>query len=58
LSGIDKTLLKHLNSAYRILHLEGYYEGESSIKVIDAGLDSANSIINSLQPYSKNGSVK
>jgi hypothetical protein len=55
LSGMDKTLLKHLNSAYRVLHLEGYYEGETKIQTIESGFDSAISIILALKPYSKNG---
>jgi hypothetical protein len=29
LSQIDKKLLKNLNTAYHVLHLEGYYEGET-----------------------------
>lgn len=55
LSQIDKKLLKHLNSAYHILHLEGYYEGETSIATINDGFDHAISIIESLKPYSNNG---
>ena len=55
LGKIDKKLLKHLTSAYRILHLEGYYEGETKIDVIKSGFDSAISIINALKPYSNNG---
>ena len=56
LSKMDKRLLNHLNSAYQVLHLAGYYEGEKKVQVIEAGLDSAISIINALKPYSKNGS--
>ncbi|MBM2816609.1 MAG: hypothetical protein HW421_3371 [Ignavibacteria bacterium] len=55
LSNLDKKLLNHLNSAYNVLHLEGYYHGEKSVKVIEDGFDSAVSIINSLKPYSNNG---
>ncbi|MBM2813478.1 MAG: hypothetical protein HW421_240 [Ignavibacteria bacterium] len=55
LKDMDKTLLKHLNCAYRILYLNGYYEGETKIKAIEVGLDSAISIISKLKPYSKNG---
>jgi hypothetical protein len=54
LSKIDKRLLNNLNSSYRVLHLEGYYEGEKGIKVIEAGFEYATSIIESLLPYSKN----
>jgi len=53
LSGIDKNLLYNLNSAYNVLHLIGYDDGETKIKVIEEGLDSAISIIEALKPYSK-----
>ncbi|MBM2815767.1 MAG: hypothetical protein HW421_2529 [Ignavibacteria bacterium] len=56
LSQIDKRLLKHLNSAYRLLHLDGYNDGETDIKAIEAGIDNAVSIIKALKPYSNNGS--
>jgi hypothetical protein len=55
LSQIDKRLLKHLNSAYHLLHLDGYYDGETDIKAIEAGFDNAISIIAALKPYSNNG---
>ena len=55
LAKIDKRLLDHLQTAYHVLHLEGYYDGEKKIGVIDEGFDSAISIINALKPYSKNG---
>lgn len=55
LAKIDKKLLKHLNTAYRVLHLEGYYEGETSISVINSGLDHATSLIDSIKQYCKNG---
>jgi hypothetical protein len=56
LSKLDKKLLKHLNNAYLVLHLEGYYEGQTYIKSIEAGFENALSIIAALKPYSKNGS--
>lgn len=55
LSVIDKKLLDHLNSVYHSLHLDGYYDGERSISIINGGFDHAKSIISSLKPYSKNG---
>jgi hypothetical protein len=55
LTKIDKKLLNHLNEAYHVLHLEGYYGGVKSVKVIEAGIDNAISIIEALKPYSKNG---
>jgi hypothetical protein len=57
LSHIDKKLLNHLNNGYRLLHIEGYYEGVTNIKAIEAGFDDAISIIAALKPYSKNGSL-
>jgi hypothetical protein len=44
-----------LNSAYNVFHLEGYYRGENSIKIIEDGFEHAISVINALKPYSKNG---
>ncbi len=58
LGKIDKKLLKHLNTAYRVLHLEGYYEGETKIQTIDSGFDSAIDIIDSIKQYCKNGNAK
>ena len=55
LSKIDKKLLNHLNEAYHVLHLEGYYGGLKSVKVIEGGFDNAISIIEALKPYSTNG---
>jgi hypothetical protein len=49
LTGIDKKLLNHLNSAYRILHLDGYYSGENSIDAIEVGFNHALSIINNIK---------
>jgi len=55
LAKIDKKLLNYLNSAYNVLHLEGYYSGEKKINVIQEGFDSAITIINALKPYTTNG---
>jgi len=55
LAKVDKKLLKNLNSAYHALHLDGYYDGENNIKIIEGGFESAISIIDALKPYSKNG---
>lgn len=55
LSRIDRKLLNHLNEAYRILHIDGYYGDIKSLKVIDAGFEQAISIISYLKPFSKNG---
>jgi hypothetical protein len=55
LAGIDKKLLLHLNNAYSVLHLDGYYGGISSISTIESGFENATSIIAALKPYSNNG---
>jgi hypothetical protein len=55
LAKIDKKLLSALNNAYTVLHLDGYYGGITSKKLIEEGFDEALFIINSLKPYSKNG---
>jgi hypothetical protein len=55
LSKIDKKLLNHLNNGFRLLHIEGYYEGVTNIKAIEGGFDDAISIIAALKPYSNNG---
>jgi hypothetical protein len=51
----DKKMLNHLNNAYHILHLEGYYGGINGIKAIEVGFDYAVSVIEALKPYSRNG---
>ncbi len=55
LAKLDKKLLNNLNEAYTVLHLDGYYGGIKSMKVVEAGLECALSIILSLKPYSNNG---
>ena len=55
LGKMDNKLLNNLNSTYNILHLTGYYDGETSTSVIKDGIDHAVIVINALKPYSKNG---
>ena len=47
---IDKKLVAHVNSAYNVLHLEGYYRGETSVKIIGDGFDEAYYIIDKIKP--------
>jgi len=50
----DRKLLNAFNSAYNILHLNGYYDGETNIKTIQAGFEMAILIINKIKdihPY-------
>ena len=47
---IDKKMLDYLNSAYNILHLSGYYDGERDARVVSAGFDNAYKIIDKIKP--------
>jgi len=47
---LDKKMLDYLQSAYNILHLEGYYRRERSVKVIGSGFDIAYEIIEKIKP--------
>ena len=47
---IDRKLLNYLNTAYNILHLDGYYDGIKDVRVISAGFDNARQIINQIKP--------
>jgi hypothetical protein len=47
---LDKKMLDYLNTAYDILHLEGYYRGEKRVKTIESGFDAAYDIIDKIKP--------
>ena len=47
---IDKKLLNQFKTTYNILHLNGYYEGETNYAVIHVGMDTAVDIINKIKP--------
>ena len=49
LGKLDKKMLNHLNSAYQILHLDGYYDGINNVNVIKEGFDEANRIIEKIK---------
>ncbi|MCL6103788.1 MAG: DUF5618 family protein, partial [Bacteroidetes bacterium] len=49
-SKIDKKMLGYLNSAYNILHLDGYYDGILSVDVINTGFKLAYTIIDKIKP--------
>jgi hypothetical protein len=49
-SKIDKKMLNYLNSAYNILHLDGYYDGILSVDVINTGFKLAYTIIDKIKP--------
>ncbi|MDR3297078.1 MAG: DUF5618 family protein [Prevotellaceae bacterium] len=47
---LDGKLSKELHNAYRLLHIEGYYEGVCGVGTIKDGFDFANSIIARIKP--------
>jgi len=47
---IDKKMLNTLNSAYKILHLWGYYDGVENATVVKSGFDEAYKIIEKIKP--------
>jgi hypothetical protein len=51
---LDKKLLNHLNAAYNVLHLDGYYDGILDARVIKAGFDVAYEIIEKIKPLAEN----
>lgn len=50
LAEIDKKILNEFTTAYRILHIDGYYQGETNYSIIKGGMDSAAQIINKIRP--------
>jgi len=50
LTEIDKKMLNYLNTAYEILHKDGYYDGIQDAVVIKRGFDVAFFIINKIKP--------
>lgn len=49
LAKFDKKLLKYYNEVYNILHLSGYYDGVTNVKVVSSGFEEAYLIINKLK---------
>jgi len=47
---IDNKLASHINTAYNVLHLSGYYRGETKIKIIEGGFEAAYDIIERIKP--------
>ena len=52
---MDGKLLDYLNSAYKILHLFGYYDGIESVDVVKTGFKFAHTIIDKINPVGLNG---
>ena len=55
LGKFDKKMLNTLDSAYKILHLSGYYDGIKYVDVIKTGFDLAYDIIEKIKPAGLNG---
>ena len=49
---LDRKMLDYLNSAYKILHLSGYYDGIENATIIKEGFDEAYKIIEKIKPIS------
>ncbi|GHT40386.1 hypothetical protein AGMMS49965_08590 [Bacteroidia bacterium] len=47
---LDGKLLKELHAAYRVLHIDGYYEGTLNVGVIKSGFEAAYDIIDRIKP--------
>ena len=47
---IDKKMLDYLNSAYKVLHLWGYYDGIENATIVKEGFDDAYKIIDKIKP--------
>jgi len=50
LSQIDKKLLNYYVNVYKTLHLNGYYDGNTDVKIITEGFDLAYNIIEKIKP--------
>jgi len=57
LAKLDRKMMDHLNSAYKILHLYGYYDGLDDVRVVNAGFEDAKTIIDKIKPAGLNGSA-
>ena len=47
---LNKSVLNEFNTAYGILHIEGYYDGVTNYSAIRAGMDAAIKIVNEIKP--------
>jgi uncharacterized protein (UPF0332 family) len=50
LASLDRKALNCLNSAYKVLHLSGYYDGIEDAIVVRRGFDDAYAIIEKIKP--------
>jgi hypothetical protein len=50
LGNLDRKMLNTLNSAYKILHLSGYYDGIEDSRVVKLGFEDTYAIIEKIKP--------
>ena len=50
LAQLDNKLLKYYGTVYKILHLDGYYDGETNVSIIQGGFKVAYTIIEKIKP--------
>ena len=50
LTNLDKKMLSAFAGAYEVLHLNGYYDGLTNVKVINTGFEVAYEIIEKIKP--------
>ena len=55
LGKLDRKMLDYLNSAYKILHLFGYYDGIENVNVVKEGFEDAQIIIDKIKSIAVNG---
>lgn len=47
---LDLKLLNEVNTAYNVLHILGYYEGELNVTILKDGMSKAVTVINRIRP--------
>ncbi len=50
LAQLDNKLLKYYGTVYKVLHLDGYYDGETNVSIIQGGFKVAYTIIEKIKP--------
>ena len=55
---LDRKMLDVVNSAYKTLHLWGYYDGIDKVSIVKDGFEDAYVIIDKIKPSGLNGSTK
>jgi len=50
ITAIDKKMLDYVNTAYDVLHKDGYYDGITDVVIVSRGFEVAYIIINKIKP--------